>query len=682
MKKGELGFLDYALVLVACTSALYALGESLSRHTLAIFLAVGAAISILTGYFLSKALAGKKIRDYDGYIWTAIAFATAIFSRALNGILPDDGFPFMLFAGAWLSWMVLLCGLVSWRDQTLLFLNLPCISIFALVGTFDTFAPATVLFFVFLVCSSLLYARIHQRAMVVRARAAGVSSPHLLERDAWRWMAGPEWALASAGVIVVLSLVFGPILRFSLSPVAGSMRVQMPQPTTTNPIANALQNTEMQVGKGPIDLPHDVVFKVKLDKPDYLRTSYYVEYRGNGWNRTRGGSFVNAVGVNNVSTTEVGTWVNAWPQGAPLENIFRADVKEIAVRGPGSGLIVLPAPGPIVAAKLSDDRDTTFSLSGLVYRRGGIKDNEVVNLRYALPGKDTPTGESVFPERMRTIERYFTDINKTPETVKAFAARAIAGTTTDYERATKIKEAIEKTAQYTLKAPALSPLKDAVEQFLFTTQKGYCDLFATSMVVCARSVGLKARYTTGYFVSDTLRDSDGFYDVLASDAHAWAEVYLEGRGWVKFDATEGAQVAPDSSTQEELSKSRPWVPYTIGAAIIALACAAGALWRFRFAPKTVAKPVADRLDANRVHQEFDRTLRKRTGAIRRFSQTTTEYVTAVSAKLGDHAGATMALAERLERACFGPDDPTREVTRQLSTDVKELDRALGRSGRP
>ena len=679
MKKHvELGIFDYLLVLVACTSSLFAMGESLSKHTLAGFLTIGSAASILIGFVLSRSLAGTKFKNYDGYIWTVLAFATAIFSRPLNNLLPEEGFPFMLFAGTWLSWMILLCGMVSWRDQTLLFLNLPCISIFALVGTFDTFAPATILFFVFLVCSSLLYARIHQRAMIRRAQTAGYSDPTLLDRDVWRWMAGPEWAFASAGVIVVLSLVFGPILRFSLQPVSGSVKMSLPQTTPTNPVAAALQNTELRVGQGPVNLTNDVVYRIKVKRPGYLRTAHYTEYQGNGWTRVRNGTFHSRLELSNVTVAEPDGWARAWENGVPLEPIQTPQELELVLKGPKNDSPAFPSPGPVVGFLADPRAEVVFSINGLVYRRGGNIDDETIRIRYLMANDSVEPGESLLPTSLAPVDQLFTRRDRLPTSVREFASNAAKGGRNDFEKATRIQNAIARTARYTLKPRALSPTSDAVEQFLMTTKVGYCDLFATSMVMCARSVGLRARYTVGYLVTDYKKDAEGFYSVKAKDAHAWAEIFFDGAGWVPFDATMGAQIVPDDESQDGNLPwhQQPWAPFAVGTVLTSLIVGSIVLWRLN--PKERVSQVEShyRFGAVRIHQEFDRSMRKQTGVMRKFSQTTTEYVQALLPAIGPLGPEAMDVARRLEEACFSEDEYDAVQLKSLSESVKSLSRDL------
>jgi transglutaminase-like putative cysteine protease len=78
-----------------------------------------------------------------------------------------------------------------------------------------------------------------------------------------------------------------------------------------------------------------------------------------------------------------------------------------------------------------------------------------------------------------------------------------------------------------------------VDEFLFGTKSGFCEHYASSFVFLMRAAGVPARVVTGYQGGD-INPVDGYMIVRQSDAHAWAEVWLKGRGWVRFDPTAAA----------------------------------------------------------------------------------------------------------------------------------------------
>ncbi len=93
---------------------------------------------------------------------------------------------------------------------------------------------------------------------------------------------------------------------------------------------------------------------------------------------------------------------------------------------------------------------------------------------------------------------------------------------------------------YTLQPPLLGD--DGIDQFLFQTRRGFCEHYATAFVVLMRAAGLPARVVTGYQGGE-VNPVDGYLVVRQSDAHAWAEVWISGRGWIRVDPT--AAVAPN-----------------------------------------------------------------------------------------------------------------------------------------
>jgi protein-glutamine gamma-glutamyltransferase len=92
---------------------------------------------------------------------------------------------------------------------------------------------------------------------------------------------------------------------------------------------------------------------------------------------------------------------------------------------------------------------------------------------------------------------------------------------------------------YTLTPPKLAG--DTVDAFLFDTKRGFCGHYASAFAVLMRAAGIPARVVTGYQGGTFNRYAD-YWIVRQSDAHAWVEVWIEGRGWQRVDPT--AAIAP------------------------------------------------------------------------------------------------------------------------------------------
>jgi transglutaminase-like putative cysteine protease len=94
--------------------------------------------------------------------------------------------------------------------------------------------------------------------------------------------------------------------------------------------------------------------------------------------------------------------------------------------------------------------------------------------------------------------------------------------------------------EYTMQPPRLAD--NAVDEFLFTTRKGFCEHYASAFTVVMRAAGVPARVVTGYQGGE-FNPFGGYLIVRQSDAHAWSEVWIEDRGWLRVDPT--AAVAPE-----------------------------------------------------------------------------------------------------------------------------------------
>ena len=88
--------------------------------------------------------------------------------------------------------------------------------------------------------------------------------------------------------------------------------------------------------------------------------------------------------------------------------------------------------------------------------------------------------------------------------------------------------------QYTTEPRLLG--RDSVDEFLFDSREGFCEHFSSAFVFLMRAAGVPARVVVGYQGGD-LNPVDGRFTVRQADAHAWTEVYLVDRGWIRVDPT-------------------------------------------------------------------------------------------------------------------------------------------------
>jgi transglutaminase-like putative cysteine protease len=93
---------------------------------------------------------------------------------------------------------------------------------------------------------------------------------------------------------------------------------------------------------------------------------------------------------------------------------------------------------------------------------------------------------------------------------------------------------------YTLTPPKLAD--DSVDAFLFDSKRGFCEHYASAFALLMRAAGIPARVVTGYQGGSFNRFGD-YWIVRQSDAHAWDEVWIEGRGWLRVDPT--SAIAPE-----------------------------------------------------------------------------------------------------------------------------------------
>ncbi|MCA9927710.1 MAG: transglutaminase domain-containing protein [Anaerolineales bacterium] len=151
---------------------------------------------------------------------------------------------------------------------------------------------------------------------------------------------------------------------------------------------------------------------------------------------------------------------------------------------------------------------------------------------------------SATPDELRTaslqnvppaiLARYTALPPSIPQRVHDLAQEIGGAHKTPYDQARAL-ETFLRQYPYSLDVPLPPGNTDPVDFFLFELQSGYCDYYASAMVVLARSLGLPARIAVGYLSQPP--DAAGIQTIYQINAHSWAEIYFAGYGWVEFEPT-------------------------------------------------------------------------------------------------------------------------------------------------
>ena len=138
------------------------------------------------------------------------------------------------------------------------------------------------------------------------------------------------------------------------------------------------------------------------------------------------------------------------------------------------------------------------------------------------------------------LDRYL-QLPEDSDRVAELARGVTYGVTTPYEKAAAVVHHLLSSYTYSLQADT-STSRHPIDDFLFTRKTGYCEHYATAMVLMLRSLGIPSRLVTGFLATEW-NEFGNYYTVRQRDAHAWVEVYYPRSGWMTMDPTPSNAVA-------------------------------------------------------------------------------------------------------------------------------------------
>lgn len=142
------------------------------------------------------------------------------------------------------------------------------------------------------------------------------------------------------------------------------------------------------------------------------------------------------------------------------------------------------------------------------------------------------------------VKEHFLQLPGLSPRVAELARAVVRQAQTPYEMAIAVERHLREDYRYSLDVGITVP-ESPVEEFLFTRKSGYCEHYATAMVVMLRALGIPTRLVTG-FLPGEWNDFGNYYTVRQRDAHAWVEVFFPRSGWITFDPTPSVTAAVTS----------------------------------------------------------------------------------------------------------------------------------------
>ena len=285
---------------------------------------------------------------------------------------------------------------------------------------------------------------------------------------------------------------------------------------------------------GPAQPHTDPVMSVRTDAEALLRGTIRTAYTGWSWVDLEPKSRYLYLDLTHRRARDAAFTPSALLRDA----LLRQDISVEMLSGGTSTLFV---PGLMERFQMDLSTAVYYNTAGELFLSREVERGDRYSLRGLLPRHGEALRRAVLAGQ-DADDRQYPDILarhiQLPEGVEGgvytLTAGLIRGLDNDYDRAVAIMNYLRAEMRYTLQ-PQMPPRgRDFASWFVLDSREGYCSYYATAMAVMGRAAGLPTRYVEGYLARP------GKAVLTGEDAHAWAEVYFKGVGWIPFDATGGA----------------------------------------------------------------------------------------------------------------------------------------------
>jgi transglutaminase-like putative cysteine protease len=322
---------------------------------------------------------------------------------------------------------------------------------------------------------------------------------------------------ALGAMAVVTGVVFGPAL-----PGAGDPGVLDPRSLRSRDDSRVTISPLVDIKSRLVNQADVEVFQVRSPVPSYWRLTSLERFDGRIWSSS--GSFSEADG--------------ALPEAVPTELATQTFEQRYSISTLAA--IWLPSayePRALAVDDVSvlyDEESATLIVDKGIESSDGLE-YQVTSSSPRITAADLAGSSGAVPDDIQ--EQYLELPDDFSPRVRGRAEELTAGAATPYDAARALQDHL-RTFTYDLTVTS-GHSGDVLEQFLFDTQRGYCEQFAGAFAAMARSIGLPARVAVGFTTGVSDPTDPELYRVRGEHAHAWPEVFLAGAGWVSFEPTPG-----------------------------------------------------------------------------------------------------------------------------------------------
>jgi hypothetical protein len=274
----------------------------------------------------------------------------------------------------------------------------------------------------------------------------------------------------------------------------------------------------------------------------YLRGLAYDQYNGQSWSHS-------GARRRSLNLVADGTFLASQAGSYPLGSLSEPIRQDIMLETLDTEVLFAAPLAELVRGEFSTVQDDAMGGLRLPAPPSSRIRYSVTSRAPQLASDDQIASILVYPDSIRA---HYLQVPAGSQLVAELAHRVSYEAMTPFARMKMVQQHLMDNYGYSLEADTAT-LSHPLEEFLFTRKTGYCEHYATAMVVMLRTIGIPARLVTGFLATEW-NEYGGYFTVRQRDAHAWVEVYFPRSGWITMDPTPTVIAAVAPSRWQPLSR--------------------------------------------------------------------------------------------------------------------------------